>query len=92
MSNNGKPPFRADHVGSLLRPATLLEARDKHAKGEIDDGALRQVEDAVIADAVALQEKIGLEAITDGEYRRTFFHVDFLQNIGGGRAAGGWII
>ena len=89
MADHGKPPFRADHVGSLLRPARLLEARDKHARQEISDGELREVEDSAIRDAVALQEKIGLEAITDGEYRRTFFHIDFLEQIEGITVTGG---
>jgi 5-methyltetrahydropteroyltriglutamate--homocysteine methyltransferase len=89
MASNGKPPFRADHVGSLLRPAALLAARDKHAQKEISDGQLREIEDAAIGDAVALQEKIGLQAITDGEYRRTFFHIDFLEKIDGISVTGG---
>jgi 5-methyltetrahydropteroyltriglutamate--homocysteine methyltransferase len=86
---NGKPPFRADHVGSLLRPPELLEARDKAARGEITRAQLREVEDAAIKKAVALQEDVGLEGITDGEYRRTYFHVDFLEQLDGVVTKGG---
>ncbi len=78
-----KPPFRADHVGSLLRPETLLEARAKHQAGEIDAAALRAVEDDAIRHAVKLQEDAGLQAVTDGEYRRTYFHIDFMEQIEG---------
>ncbi len=66
MTAIGKPPFRADHVGSLLRPAGLLEARARHQEGEISAQELRVVEDQSIRDAVALQEGVGLEGITDG--------------------------
>ncbi len=66
-AENGKLPFRADHVGSLLRPAALMAARDERARGEIEPEALRAVEDDHIRAAVALQEAAGLEAITDGE-------------------------
>ena len=77
------PPFHADHVGSLLRPAELHAARALHKAGEIDDDALRIVEDRCIADVVALQQKVGLQAITDGEFRRTFWHFDFLSGFDG---------
>jgi len=83
MTSRSIPPFRADHVGSLLRPHYLLEARDRHARGEIDAAALRQVEDRAIAEAVRFQEDIGLKSITDGEFRRTYFHLDFLRQLGG---------
>jgi len=83
MGANGKPPFRADHVGSLLRPQSVLDARDKRAAGEISIEELRAVEDAAIKDAIKLQEDVGLEAITDGEYRRRYFHTDFLENLKG---------
>ena len=83
MTGSDKPPFRADHVGSLLRPQALLDAREKHQAGEIDAARLRAVEDEAIRHAVKLQEEAGLEAITDGEYRRTFFHVDFMEQIEG---------
>ena len=77
------PPFRADHVGSLLRPPALLEARAKFAAGEIDAVALRSVEDAAIRDAVAMQEEVGLQSATDGEFRRATWHMDFIYQIGG---------
>ncbi len=77
------PPFRADHVGSLLRPAYLHEAREKREKGEITAGALRAIEDRAIREAVGLQESVGLEGITDGEFRRAFWHVDFLTGFTG---------
>jgi 5-methyltetrahydropteroyltriglutamate--homocysteine methyltransferase len=89
MTERSRPPFRADHVGSLLRPPELLAARERRARGEIDAGALRQVEDRCIAQAVRLQEDIGLRAVTDGEYRRTFFHVDFLEQLEGVKVSGG---
>ena len=77
------PPFRADHVGSLLRPKELLAARHEHAEGRLSDAGLREIEDRHIRDVVALQEETGLEAITDGEFRRAIFHVDFLKRIHG---------
>lgn len=78
-----KPPYRADHVGSLLRPKELLEARRRHERGEISARELRAVEDRSIREVVRLQEDAGLEAITDGEFRRAIFHVDFLKQIRG---------
>ncbi len=78
-----EPPFRADHVGSLLRPPELLRARDAHAAGEIDVGRLREVEGDAIRDAVAMQERVGLRAATDGEFRRTSWHMDFIHRLGG---------
>jgi 5-methyltetrahydropteroyltriglutamate--homocysteine methyltransferase len=83
MPQQIKLPSRADHVGSFLRPQYLLEARDKKAKGLIDAAALRQVEDKAIAEIVRFQEDVGLQAITDGEFRRTYFHIDFLEQVGG---------
>lgn len=80
---HGKPPFRADHVGSLLRPPELLRAREQRHKGEISAGALRETEDRCIRGAVKLQEDIGLQAVTDGEYRRTIWHADFLRQFAG---------
>jgi len=77
------PPFRADHVGSFLRPGYLLEAREKKARGEISASALRAVEDRAIAEIVKFQEDTGLRSITDGEFRRTYFHIDFLEQLGG---------
>ena len=76
-------PFRADHVGSFLRPKFLLEAREQKAKGEITAEQLRKVEDKAITEIVKFQEDVGLQSITDGEFRRTYFHVDFLEQIGG---------
>jgi 5-methyltetrahydropteroyltriglutamate--homocysteine methyltransferase len=78
-----KPPFRADHVGSLLRPPALREARAAHAAGALDARALRAAEDGAIRDAIAAQKAIGLQAVTDGEYRRAFWHFDFLAQLGG---------
>jgi 5-methyltetrahydropteroyltriglutamate--homocysteine methyltransferase len=78
-----KPPFRADHVGSLLRPAALKEAREKHAKGEIDAAALKAVEDREIERVIKKQEEVGLKAITDGEFRRSWWHLDFLWGLDG---------
>jgi 5-methyltetrahydropteroyltriglutamate--homocysteine methyltransferase len=80
---NGKPPFRADHVGSLLRPPELRDARAAHAAGRMDAAALRAVEDRCVRDAVAQQRAVGLRAATDGEYRRAFWHFDFLAGLGG---------
>jgi 5-methyltetrahydropteroyltriglutamate--homocysteine methyltransferase len=77
------PPFRADHVGSLLRPPALREARAARAEGRISAEALRAIEDAAIRDAIAQQKAIGLKAVTDGEYRRAFWHFDFLAKLGG---------
>ncbi len=83
------PPFRADQVGSLLRPQALLQARDRFQKNEITREQLRAVEDDAIRDAVEKQEAIGLRSITDGEFRRTFFHTDFLQRLQGVAITGG---
>jgi 5-methyltetrahydropteroyltriglutamate--homocysteine methyltransferase len=77
------PPFRADHVGSLLRPQELLEARQQHHNGEITAAELRSVEDEAIAGAVKKMESIGMQSITDGEFRRAFFHLDFLEQLEG---------
>lgn len=83
MADQKKAPFRANHVGSLLRPRDLLQAREKHEKGEISAAALREVEDRCIRDAVKMQEDIGMPGITDGEFRRTLWHADFLRQIEG---------
>jgi 5-methyltetrahydropteroyltriglutamate--homocysteine methyltransferase len=85
MTARTTPPFRADHVGSFLRPAYLLEARDLKARGEITPEQLREAEDKAIAEIVAFQRDVGLKAITDGEFRRTYFHIDFLEQLGGVR-------
>src|SRR5689334_13716037 len=83
MSTRTRPPFRADHVGSFLRPKYLLDAREQRAKGEITPEQLRAVEDKAIAEIVKFQEDVGLQSITDGEFRRTYFHIDFLEQLGG---------
>jgi len=77
------PPFRADHVGSFLRPAPLKEARAKREKGEIDAAALKAVEDREIEKIIRRQEDIGLKAVTDGEFRRAFWNYDFLGALDG---------
>ena len=76
-------PARFDHVGSFLRPAYLLQAREDKAKGHINAAQLREVEDKAITEIVKFQEDVGLKAITDGEFRRTYFHIDFLEQMGG---------
>src|SRR5580704_10103177 len=78
-----KPPFRADHVGSLLRPAALKEAREKHAKGEITTAQLTAIEDREIESIIKKQEEAGLRSITDGEFRRSWWHLDFLWGLEG---------
>jgi 5-methyltetrahydropteroyltriglutamate--homocysteine methyltransferase len=83
MTTAAQLPFRADHVGSLLRPKYLLEAREAAAKGTITREQLREVEDRAIIEAIRLQEDVGLQSITDGEFRRTYFHIDFLEQLGG---------
>lgn len=83
MALRSTPPFRADHVGSFLRPKYLLDAREQRAKGEITAEQLRTVEDRAIAEIVKFQEDVGLKSVTDGEFRRTYFHIDFLDQLGG---------
>jgi 5-methyltetrahydropteroyltriglutamate--homocysteine methyltransferase len=83
MTLRDLPPFRADHVGSLLRPANLLGARSQRATGEIDADELRAVEDEAIRDVVRMQRDVGLRSATDGEFRRTSWHMDFIYRIGG---------
>jgi 5-methyltetrahydropteroyltriglutamate--homocysteine methyltransferase len=78
-----RPPFRADHVGSLLRPPALLRAREQHAAGAIDAAELRGIEDEAIREVVQLQEDVGLQAATDGEFRRASWHMDFIYQLGG---------
>ncbi|MBV8165191.1 MAG: 5-methyltetrahydropteroyltriglutamate--homocysteine S-methyltransferase [Alphaproteobacteria bacterium] len=79
MSQRTKPPFRADHVGSLLRPAALREARAKFDAGSLPRAELTALEDAAIRDAIKLQQDVGLQAVTDGEFRRKEWHMDFLK-------------
>jgi 5-methyltetrahydropteroyltriglutamate--homocysteine methyltransferase len=83
MAGEMRAPFRANHVGSLLRPPELRAARDQHQRGEISAAALREVEDRCIRDAVKMQEDVGMQGITDGEFRRTLWHADFLSQIDG---------
>jgi 5-methyltetrahydropteroyltriglutamate--homocysteine methyltransferase len=78
-----RPPFRADHVGSLLRPAALKEARAQRERGEIGASELKAVEDREIKAVIAKQEAAGLQAVTDGEFRRAFWHIDFLERLDG---------
>ena len=79
----GTPPFRADHVGSFLRPAALMEARRRRDEAQLSNDELREIEDTHIRRVVAAQENVGLHGITDGEFRRLFFHVDFLEQLEG---------
>ena len=84
MSIRTTPPFRADHVGSFLRPKFLLDAReDFFVKKTINAQQLRAVEDKAITEIVKFQQDVGLQSITDGEFRRTYFHLDFLEQLGG---------
>jgi 5-methyltetrahydropteroyltriglutamate--homocysteine methyltransferase len=84
MTARSVPPFRADHVGSFLRPKFLLDARNAFFVDKtIDASRLREVEDRAIAEVVQMQKDVGLHSITDGEFRRTYFHIDFLEQIGG---------
>ncbi len=78
-----KPPFRADQVGSLLRPAALAEARQQWKAGALSAAALKEIEDRAVRDAVARQEAVGLESITDGEFRRDWWHLDFMGQLDG---------
>src|SRR5690554_1550671 len=84
-----KLPSRADHVGSFLRPRSVIEAREHRSAGNIDYSELRAIEDKAIADLVKWQESLGLKAITDGEFRRYFFHTDFLLQLEGVEERGG---
>ena len=83
MSLRTAPPFRADHVGSLLRPQALLDARQQHRDDAIDHEGLRAAEDDAIRDAVRMQEDLGLQTATDGEFRRTSWHMDFIYSLQG---------
>jgi 5-methyltetrahydropteroyltriglutamate--homocysteine methyltransferase len=83
MPRRTAPPFRADHVGSLLRPPALLAARERFAAGALDAEGLRAAEDDAIRDVVAMQEEVGLQTATDGEFRRTSWHMDFIYQLGG---------
>jgi 5-methyltetrahydropteroyltriglutamate--homocysteine methyltransferase len=81
-----KPPFRADHVGSLLRPAALKEARAKRERGKIGADELTAIEDREIANVIRKQEEVGLKSVTDGEFRRAFWNYDFLGRLDGAEA------
>ncbi|TAE31830.1 MAG: 5-methyltetrahydropteroyltriglutamate--homocysteine S-methyltransferase [Cytophagales bacterium] len=83
------PPFRADHVGSLLRTPTVLQNRNRWKNGEIPAAELRAVEDAAIAETVKKLEATGMRSITDGEFRRDYFHLDFLKELSGVTVTGG---
>jgi 5-methyltetrahydropteroyltriglutamate--homocysteine methyltransferase len=83
MAARSTPPFRADHVGSLLRPPQLLKAREDFAQGRIDRAELRAIEDDAIRDVVRKQEEVGLRSATDGEFRRASWHMDFIYQLGG---------
>jgi 5-methyltetrahydropteroyltriglutamate--homocysteine methyltransferase len=87
MAPRATPPFRADHVGSLLRPPELLQARADAAEGRIPAAQLREVEDKAVRDVVAMQRQVGLQSATDGEFRRTSWHMDFIYQLGGVRAS-----
>src|SRR3954465_2751116 len=83
MAERDRPPFRADHVGSLLRPPALLKAREDLPPGRIDDQELRAAEDEAIKDVVQMQRDAGLKTATDGEFRRASWHMDFIYELGG---------
>src|SRR4051794_25098321 len=83
MSQRTSPPFRADHVGSLLRPPALLDARAAHAAGRIDDAQLRAAEDEAVRSVVQMQRDVGLKSATDGELRRASWHMDFIYALDG---------
>jgi 5-methyltetrahydropteroyltriglutamate--homocysteine methyltransferase len=83
MTLRDRPPFRADHVGSLLRPPALLAAREDHQAGKIDDAALTAAENEAIRDVVKMQEEVGLRSATDGEFRRASWHMDFIYALDG---------
>jgi 5-methyltetrahydropteroyltriglutamate--homocysteine methyltransferase len=83
MSPRTSPPFRADHVGSLLRPPELLKAREDFTEARIDADELRGIEDEAIREVVRKQEEVGLQSATDGEFRRASWHMDFIYQLGG---------
>ncbi len=83
MADNVRPPFRADHVGSLLRPKEVIQAREQFAQGLITAEQLTQVEDAAIAEIIRRQGEVGLKTATDGELRRQSWHMDFIYQLGG---------
>ena len=84
--------YRSDVVGSLLRPAYLKEARERHAAGEIDDAAFKRIEDRAVDEAIALQDAAGLDVVTDGEMRRYAFYGHLIDAVEGFDKSGGWAI
>ena len=88
MSESTTPPFRADQVGSLLRPAELRAAHEKSLELKYDPLALHELQDRCIRKIIAYQETVGLHAITDGEYRRSSFSSDFIEKLDGARSPG----
>jgi len=89
VAQRSSPPYRADHVGSLLRPPELMRARDDHEAGRLGDDELRAIEDAAIKDIVRMQEEVGLRSATDGEFRRASWHMDFIYQLDGVSTAPG---
>src|SRR5918992_446084 len=89
MAPRTSPPYRADHVGSLLRPQQLMRAREDHKEGRIDDDELNGIEDEAIRDVVRMQEEVGLQSATDGEFRRASWHMDFIYQLDGVSTAPG---
>jgi 5-methyltetrahydropteroyltriglutamate--homocysteine methyltransferase len=83
MADDARPPFRADHVGSLLRPPEVLRARDDFAAGDISAQQLKEIEDAAIRELISKQREVGLKTVTDGELRRDSWHMDFIYSLGG---------
>src|SRR4026208_2542235 len=83
MTPRTTPPFRADHVGSLLRPPALLKAREELKAGTVAADGLRGMGDGAIRDVVRKQEEVGLQSATDGEFRRASWHMDFIYQLGG---------
>jgi 5-methyltetrahydropteroyltriglutamate--homocysteine methyltransferase len=83
MSSNGRPPFRADHVGSLLRPVALRQAFRDHLAGKLDDTGFATIQDQCIRDAVSMQEEVGLGVVTDGEFRRASYWARFVERVDG---------
>ena len=83
MAEDARPPFRADHVGSLLRPPEVLRARDEFAAGRLTAEALKEAEDEAIRENIRMQAEVGLKSATDGELRRESWHMDFIYQLGG---------
>ena len=83
-----EPPFRAEHVGSFLRPPTIRDARDRWRRGDLSDTELREISDREIATMMGRQAATGIRSVTDGEFRRDWFHLDFLQQLGASPSKG----